>query len=229
MVVEEAFDGGLKVGHRLEDRHTVYMVGGECERSRLMALKPWDDRPHPQRGDKNANTTYAAVGRALTQWEYLEVKLAELFSQLVGGEWPSDGDGPPYHPADRAYGSVLGSAARLTMVEEAAKAHFQWYPNRATEKRLKDLISTECRNFASKRNNIAHGIVDLRFSDPPELKLGHWLVPSFYATKKHPLNGPSAYAYTSAEINYFTYEFDRLWVKTGELISDIARDQHHSP
>lgn len=89
------------------------------------------------------------------------------------------------------------------MIEEAAKAHFQWYPNPALEKRLKDLIGTECRNFASKRNNIAHGIVDLRFSDPPKLKLGHWLVPSLYATKKHPLKGPSAYAYTSTEINYF--------------------------
>ena len=47
-----------------------------------MTLQPWDDRPHPDRGDKNANTTYAAVGRALTQWEYLEAKLAELFSQV---------------------------------------------------------------------------------------------------------------------------------------------------
>jgi hypothetical protein len=102
-----------------------------------MALKPWDDRPHPKQGDKRASSTYEAVGRALTQWEYLEAKLAELFSQLVGGEWPSDG--PPYHPADRAYGSVLGSAARLTMIEEAAKAHFQWYQNPVLEKRLKDL------------------------------------------------------------------------------------------
>jgi hypothetical protein len=194
-----------------------------------MALKPWDDRPHPQRGDKNTNATYEAVGRALSQWEYLEAKLAELFSQLVGGEWPSDDDGPSYHPADRAYGSVLGSAARLTMVEEAAKAHFQRYPNLELEKRLKDLISTECRNFASRRDNIAHGIVDFRFSDPPELEFGSWLVPSFYATKKNPLKGPSAYAYTSTEINYFTQEFYRLWVKTGELISDIARDQRHSP
>ena len=191
-----------------------------------MVLKPWDDRPRPKRGDKNANTTYAAVGRALTQWEYLEAKLAELFSQLVGGEW--SGDGAPYHPAVRAYGSVLGSAAKLTMIEEAAKAHFQWYPNPALEKRLKDLIGIECRMFAGKRNNIAHGIVDLRFSDPPKLKLGHWLVPSLYATKKHPLKGPSAYAYTSAEINYFLHEFDRLWVETGQLISGIARDQYRS-
>jgi hypothetical protein len=99
-----------------------------------MALKPWDDRPHPKRGDKRASTTYEAVGRALTQWEYLETRLAELFSQLVGGEWPADD--VPYTPAVRAYGSVLGSAARMTMIEAAAKAHFQVYPNEALEKRL---------------------------------------------------------------------------------------------
>jgi len=189
-----------------------------------MALKPWDDPPHPKRGDKKADMTYAAVGRALTQWEYLETKLAELFSQLVGGEWPS-GDDTVYHPADRAYGSVLGSSARLTMIAEAAKAHFQWYPNRALEKRLHYLVGTECKHFAGKRNNIAHGVVDMRFSDPPKLKLGYWLVPSFYATKKHPLEGPSADAYTSAEIGHFVREFDRLWVEVGNLTSDIAKDQ----
>ena len=112
------------------------------------------------------------------------------------------------------------------MIEEAAKAHFQWYPNPGLEKRLKDFIGTECRNFASKRNNIAHGIVDLRFSDAPKFKIGWWLVTSLYASKKNPLKGPNAYAYTSAEIFYFIKEFDRLWVKAGQLISGVARDQH---
>ena len=42
-------------------------------------------------------------------------------------------------------------------------------------------------------------------------------------------SGPSAYGYTSTEINYFLHEFDRLWVKTGELISDIAKNQRASP
>ena len=124
----------------------------------------------------------------------------------------------PITPPFELTGQSWEAQQELTMIEEAAKAHFQWYPNPALEKRLKDLISIECRMFAGKRNNIAHGIVDLRFSDPPKLKLGHWLVPSLYATKKHPLKGPSAYAYTSAEINYFLHEFDRLWVETGQLI-----------
>jgi hypothetical protein len=189
-----------------------------------MSLKPWDDRPRPKRGDKKATATYAAVGQALSQWEALETKLAQLFSQLVGGEW-AGGDERPFHPAVRAYGSVLGSSQRLAMIEEAAKAHFQWYPNPTLEKQLKEFIGTECRHFASKRNNIAHGIVDLRFSDPPKLKIGYWLVPSLYASKKNPLTGPNAYAYTSAEIIYFIKEFDRLWVRVGELLSNISRDQ----
>ena len=37
------------------------------------------------------------------------------------------------------------------MIEEAAKAHFQWYPDPALEKRLHEHIGTECRNFASTR------------------------------------------------------------------------------
>ena len=177
-------------------------------RKRLLHTRPWGRRFHSGRE--------------------LETKLAELFSQLVGGEWPG-GDETPYHPAVRAYGSILGSAARLTMIDEAAKAHFQWYPNPALEKRLKDFIGTECRNFATKRNNIAHGVVDLRFSDPPKLKIGYWLVPSLYASKKNPLKGPNAYAYTSVEIIYFIKEFDRLWIRASELISDIFKDQHRSP
>jgi hypothetical protein len=55
------------------------------------------------------------------------------------------------------------------------------------------------------------------------------MTPSLYASKKNPLKGPNAYAYTSAEIIYFIKEFDRLWIKAGELISDIFRDQHRSP
>jgi hypothetical protein len=73
-----------------------------------------------------------------------------------------------------------------------------------------------------QRRQFTHRVRPLR--NPPKLKLGHWLVPSFYATKKHPLKGLSPYAYTSIEIAYFMHEFDRLWVMTGQLISDIARD-----
>jgi hypothetical protein len=31
--------------------------------------------------------------------------------------------------------------------------------------------------------------------------------------------------YTSAEIDYFIKEFDRLWVAIGKLVSEISRDQ----
>jgi hypothetical protein len=58
------------------------------------------------------------------------------------------------------------------MIEAAAKAHFQWYPNPDLKKRLEEHIGTECRTFSGKRENIAHGIVDLRFSDSSKLKLG---------------------------------------------------------
>src|ERR1019366_5663736 len=184
----------------------------------LGIMQPWATRKISKVGDKKSSTTCEAIGRALTQWEYLESKLAELFAVLVSAEWETSET--PTDPAIRAYGSIVGTAARLTMIDEAAKAYFRIYKNKVLEKKLSDFITTECRPFAGQRNNIAHGIVEIFFSSTPKLKLGYWLVPSFYGTKKNPMDAPRSYAYTSTEINYYTKQFDLLWVKAGKLIHD---------
>jgi len=190
-----------------------------------MALQPWEDRPRPDQGDKRSITTFAAVGRALTQWEYLEAKLAELFGALVGSE-PGEMGSISTDPAARAFGAVLGSANRITMIEEAAKAHFRLYPDSTLEKRLLTFTSTELRHFSGKRDNIAHGIVESFFSKRSNsLKLGYWLIPSYYATKKYKLDGIRAYAYTAAEIDYFAKQFDRLWIEADALVSAIAKQR----
>lgn len=50
-----------------------------------MVLKPWDDRPHPKRGDKNANATYAAVGRAITQGNIWKLNWPNCFRSWLEG------------------------------------------------------------------------------------------------------------------------------------------------
>lgn len=188
----------------------------------LMAPQPWDKQPTPPEGDKKASTTYEAVGRALTQWEYLETKLAQVFAVLVGEHW--DTTEPPYSPAIRAYGAIVGAAARLTMIEEAANGFFNVRPDPDLKKKLFDFIG-ECRHFAGQRNNIAHGIVDLRFTPRAKSKksFGHYLVPSFYGAKKNPIGGPQGYGYTSVEISYFAKQFDILWVRADELENALIR------
>jgi len=104
-----------------------------------------------QQGRKNKRRVAGAAGERWACQQDIRSRrsratLAEQFSQSIGGEWP--GDGVPYHPAVRAYGSVLGSTVRFPMFEEAARTHFQWYPNPALEKRLPEPIGTDCRKFS---------------------------------------------------------------------------------
>ena len=74
-------------------------------------------------GDLNVETTFTAIGRALTQWERFEYQLSGLFAVLVGAAENN------VLPASRAYGSVVTFNARTAMVKAAADAFFLMYPN----------------------------------------------------------------------------------------------------
>jgi hypothetical protein len=77
-------------------------------------LKPADRRPWPEVGDKSIEETYAAVGRALSNWERYEWVLSHLFSVIV-----SDTES---EAARRAYGAVRTFEGRIDMLE-AARLH----------------------------------------------------------------------------------------------------------
>jgi len=44
--------------------------------------KPWDPPPHPKAGDATDETTFAAIGRALSAWENFEISMATLFARF---------------------------------------------------------------------------------------------------------------------------------------------------
>ena len=48
-------------------------------------LARWDRRSWPKRGDRSSRKLFAAIGAALTAWEYHESTLSDLFSMLVAG------------------------------------------------------------------------------------------------------------------------------------------------
>ena len=185
-------------------------------------LQPWETRPPAKVGEKNDATIYEAVGRALSDWEHLESKLADLFAFMVGN-YREPGLAPS-QPALRAYGAIVGSAARIGMLEEAAKAHFRLYPDETLQRRLGNLCQ-ECRHFAGQRNNIAHGAAVQFFNARPAKGLAWFLQPSQYGAKKNPMDAPPAYSYTSVEIGYFTHQFDELYARVEQLILDMALAQ----
>jgi len=122
--------------------------------------KPWDVPPTPKTGDADPDTTYAAVGRALSQWELFEGNFSQLFAIFIGHA-PS-----AILTAVRAYGTIQTFRGRADMVEGAAELFFLLYSNDDLRNRIADLIKI-ARNYAGRRNEIAHGVVHTR-------RLGHY-------------------------------------------------------
>src|SRR5262249_21806748 len=80
-------------------------------------------------------------------------------------------------------------------------------------------ILKECGEWAGRRNEIAHGIVD-RLTDAP--KNAWFLFPSFYNAKKRRLGERPAYRYTAANIEYYSDCFEDLHNRLNEISSVLG-------
>jgi hypothetical protein len=183
--------------------------------------KPWDIPPVRDKGDDKDDTTYTAVGRALTRWEWVEEACGRLFAILVGAP-PADLE---MAPAVRAYGAIVSFNARSEMLRAAAVVYFLEHPNANLEKRFEDLMS-ECTGFATRRNEIAHGKVlqvMQEVIDGPDKPAGHYLIPNYYNPRKFPVRRKPTYQYTSREILYFWGQFSILGQNVSQLADDLAK------
>jgi len=171
---------------------------------------PWNPKPKLPRGDASADILYAAVGRALSQWEQLETNLALCFSAFVGASL-KDG-------AVLAYGTVTAFTGRRDMVKVA----FEAFPARSHEKiaPFKDILN-RAGNFSARRNEIAHGIVTRLTVE--QVDNGCYLLPPLYNTNKQRKFAVTAgfgdYAYTSSQISEYTQHFGDLANETGSLFA----------
>ena len=74
-------------------------------------LNPWDIPPPPSHGDFDEEVLFAAIGRALTEWEKVETACAELFAVFV-----SVSQTPNHNaPAIRADGTVTSYQMRCEL------------------------------------------------------------------------------------------------------------------
>lgn len=170
---------------------------------------PWDALPRPQTGTPDLDVLYAAVGRALSQWEVLESNLARIFQLLCNAS----------EAAAVAYGAVSSFTGRCDMLEAA----FRCYSGKKKFARLPKLLG-EIKKFSARRNDIAHGVAIE--STRNKVAEGYLLVPSFYNSRKRPhwmemqideldptefirrLEG--AYAYNDEQIEHYRSHFARL-------------------
>jgi hypothetical protein len=168
-----------------------------------MPSNPWDIPPFPAQGDEDEDTTYAAVGRAISYWESIEVSLSYLYSAFVGK--------PAQLGALREYGNGRIFAERMKGLKTAADGFFRRYPNQANEGRF-DRLARSVTNFATRRADIAHGIVrPFQWDVPPGHARIQWcLVPPHYDQRRFDHANRPTYAYASREILQFAGQFHIL-------------------
>jgi hypothetical protein len=177
------------------------------------ARKSWD-APFALKGDSSEDDLFKAVGRALTDWEFVEEALARVYAALMRCDLNSP------TPAVRAYGAIIGSKARIDMILAAGEAYLSLpytgtlvFPSQAKDGFAPLLM--ESARWSDRRNDVAHG----RAWQGGE----HFLLPSLYATKKWKFSQPPAYRYSSTELRTLSAAFQDLYDRLSELAEHFER------
>jgi hypothetical protein len=185
--------------------------------------KPWDMPPLPKRGDENQNDTFAAVGVALSKWEYFEGQLGLLYAGLVDAHHASA-------PALRSYGVITAFSTRIDMLREATFAFFFGKNKDDLRDDVIDTLNT-AKEFSTRRNEIAHGVVQQYSPKEGDYVSGFVIGPSYFAVRKkkitlneltNNIEVRDSYAYTSKELNIFSAHFEELAEDVMRLWLEIA-------
>lgn len=181
-----------------------------------MPKQPWDVPPRPTDYDRDPEVLYAAIGSALSSWQYVENAIANIFEWLVVEGDPRVNYVDSMSPAERAYGSVVSFDGRAGMVTAAADAFFDVHKHPSFHTRLSKLMEA-CRGWSGRRNEIAHGQVG---GSPVDLNLCA-LWPSEYSSRKRAVDYRARYVYNSAQIKEFGHRFLHLAETVRDFLSEF--------
>lgn len=163
---------------------------------------PWDPLPFPLLGDDDPYDLYAAVGVFVSEWESVELKLAQLYCVFVGDA--PDGE------ALWDYGKPRIFSHRLDGLAKVAGPYFTKRHDQHLEGQF-GLIYRTASGYSERRNEIAHGIVmhvgrisffidKMKLADPA--KRQYLVVPPYHSVRNHKSGFPS-WAYNRAQITFF--------------------------
>jgi hypothetical protein len=173
-----------------------------------MSNNPWDRPPLPSDGDESEDSTYAGVGRTLSQWESLESELSHIYAVFIGKLFKDEA-------YDQYYDEAKTSKQRIKSIDDAAAKFFQKQPDQATEGEFTRLIEATA-GYADRRHEVAHGIVRPMqwyqsslpdFAPPSYTPLVYCLVPPHYQRTWFQTNGMPRYVYTSKELAVLADKF----------------------
>ena len=173
---------------------------------------PWEPFSIPIIADEDRRDTYAGVGRALSEWEGIEVGLCRIFSFFVG-----DPDGA----AMRTYGEPRIFRDRFQALLRVANKFFISSPDQELEGTI-DQLETEISGYADRRNEIAHGIVmpinAYSFAKQvfPQAKPRtnyYVLLPSYYQVRNHRPDGMPEFIYGANALHKIADNLSTIYPK----------------
>ena len=169
----------------------------------------WNPPEAEAEGDPDPHQIYAAVGRALTEWNKAEEAIAYLFAVFVD-------TGSVAGPAMSAYAQVWQVSNRVRMVQGASEAWFTRHPECPYQDQTKGVLNA-CTKWSARRNELAHGAVDL----PADGAVARYFLYPNYFTTARPIRGNSKYRYTANQIRAFAHGFESLNGEINSLFTAI--------
>jgi hypothetical protein len=183
-------------------------------------MKP-NERPWADHGNASEIEIFTAVGKALSRWEMLESRVACLLTIITVGNYYA-----PTTPMLQAYSAIIGSSNRIRMVQAALESWLLSWPDCPLGQNVIELLKV-CGSWAGRRNDIAHGLVDMNLDD------SRWyLFPSLYTWKGRtlipnpvqgkPLLHKSDYRYNAEIIDAFSDEFLALYNQMNQAMPALG-------
>lgn len=194
---------------------------------------PWDVRSPSHHGDHDPTILHAAVGRALSAWELLELDWARVYSVFI---WKH-----PYEAVhEPQYKNARIFRERMGIIDTAAKTYFMQRPNQESEGEY-DRLKDETVHLADRRNDIAHGLVTNVGSvsyNTAEVMQGkfhplHMLCPAMYRSKQYITAPPKlpfpGYSWTADDIDAYSRSFTDWRPKILSFFVRIRDERQASP
>ena len=164
-------------------------------------VQPWEIPPIPPHGDMKPNEVHIARSRAIDEWERVEnclMMLDSLFAQSLGKK--------------SCYGKGKIFVNRLESIERFGRQYFIRHPSQTVESEFDGLIAS-LKNYAQRRHDIAHGIVEILLTKENQHTntIEFALLPAFYAIDRpRKTNFFPTFAYNAAILLSFESKFDEL-------------------
>lgn len=173
-------------------------------------------------GNNSKEDVLYSVGKALNEWNVLELSLMKLFSSFLA-------DIPAYKLiASHSYGAVRTFEGRLELLRKASEAYFglceETEDRKELQKRLKHFLGCKCQRLSSVRNNIAHGYLS---KEGFNLLIEHTHNKDFYwgpspsDSSKNQFLGMPKFKYTANDLDEHSKSFCELSKECQDLAQDI--------